>query len=175
MIVRSTGLSRIAALAAFGFLMVAGQGCFVTSGQLTDKINDFDAYLQKREARAKSERDLEIKSILNEIAELKKSVQVLEVSLRAVKEEIIAVKANMNVAFESAERVKELEEAVRQTLDEIHAIETKLRRNVDDLGGRVDDAMSKYREVLLEEKRVLMERLRAVNESLRSLKTDEDK
>ena len=36
-------------------LATGGAGCWVTSAKLTDKFNEFDEYLNKRDARTKSE------------------------------------------------------------------------------------------------------------------------
>ena len=150
-------------------------GCWVTKDEMTQKFNDFDEYLKKRDARAKTDAGERMDAVAAEVAELRKAVQVLEISLRALKEEVVAIRGNMGLAFESAQKVKDLGDRVQETLNEIREIEGRLKRSVADMGGKVDATLDKYREVLLEEKRVLMERLRALNESLRALNEGEPK
>ena len=166
-----SGLRPAYAIKAAIALFVAAQGCFVTQAGLNEKINEFDQYLLKREERSKADAAQWGADADRRIEDLKKSLQALDATVRALKEEIAGVRTNMGVAFESAERVRELGDKVEKALEEIQAVEGKLRRTVEALGGRVDTTMDKYRDILLEEKRVLTERLRALNESLRAMDT----
>jgi septation ring formation regulator EzrA len=160
---------------ACAVLLALGGGCWVTSTKLTDRFNEFDEYLKKRESRTRSEKEMEFSELNRQIAVMRSTLQGLEVTLKGINEEIRDIREKMGLALDSANRIKKLQDEVESSLGEVHAIEARLNRNFKKMDDRVGETLDKYREVLLEEKRVMMERLRTLNETLRALAEGEGK
>ncbi|GEM_PF-2756884 len=153
--------------------IVFASGCWVTPSRLTREMNEFDEYLKKREARRKADAEARLKLVEKEVASARQSMKDLETSMQEIQDDLADLRGKMSLSLEAARRVAELQEKVERALDEVYSIEGRLKRNYEQVSGRVDKTLEKYEEVLFEEKRILMERLRALNESLRALKAKE--